>query len=211
MQEFIIHIMNQFGYLGIAFISALENVFPVIPSEVTLTFGGFMTTYSNLTILGVIITATIGSWLGSVVLYGIGRFLSAERLGKIMEGKIGRVLHLKKEDVMKSCDWFNSKGRGTVLICRCIPVVRCLISLPAGMAKMNLWFFSVMTIIGSLVWNTLLVNFGALAGSSWEKIVSGAGEYTKITVVVIGLAFIIAAALFLKKRSGGSKPVKDEY
>lgn len=91
--------MNQFGYIGIALLIAIENIFPPIPSEVILTFGGFMTTYTNLNVWGVIIAATIGSLLGAIVLYGVGRFLSPERLGVILDGKLGQILHFKKEDV----------------------------------------------------------------------------------------------------------------
>jgi membrane protein DedA with SNARE-associated domain len=201
MQNWIIDIMNQFGYIGITLLIAIENIFPPIPSEVILTFGGFMTTYTKLKIWGVIIAATIGSLLGAIVLYGVGRFLSAERLGNILDGKIGQILHFRKEDVYKSCDWFNHKGKSTVLFCRCIPVIRSLISIPAGMAKMKLGIFLLMTTIGSFVWNIILVYLGVTAGASWEKIVAGTDVYTKITVIVLGVIVVIGAFLFIKKRS----------
>lgn len=200
MQEWIVNFMNQFGYLGITFLIALENIFPPIPSEVILTFGGFMTTYTELTTIGVIISSTIGSMLGACILYGAGNILSAERMGKILDGKIGQILHFKKEDVYKAYDWFNSKGRSTVFICRCIPIVRSLISIPAGMAKMRFGFFFLLTALGSLIWNTILVYLGVAASSSWEKIVAGTDLYTKVTVVVLGLIVLIIGFLYLKKR-----------
>lgn len=200
MQNWIIEVMNQFGYWGIALLIAIENLFPPIPSEVILTFGGFMTSYTTLTVWGVIISATIGSLVGAFILYGIGRILSPERLGKILDGKIGQILHLKKEDVFKACEWFNKKGKLTVLFCRCIPVIRSLISIPAGMAKMKFGYFFLMTTIGSLVWNIILVYLGVTAGASWEKITASTDVYTKVTIVVLGLAFVIAAFLFLKSR-----------
>ena len=99
MQEIIIQVMNQFGYFGVAFLIMIENIFPPIPSEVILTFGGFMTTYSELGIIGMIIAATIGSVLGALILYFVGRLLSVERLEKLVSGRLGKVLRLKPEDI----------------------------------------------------------------------------------------------------------------
>ncbi len=208
MENWIIDIMNQFGYIGITLLIAIENIFPPIPSEVILTFGGFMTTYTKLSVWGVIIAATIGSLLGAIVLYGVGRVLSPERLGNILDDKIGQILHFKKEDVFKACDWFNKKGKTTVLFCRCIPVIRSLISIPAGMAKMKLGIFFIMTTIGSLIWNILLVYLGVTAGASWNKIVAGTDLYTKITVIVLCVIFVIAAFLFIKKRTKTKNRIK---
>lgn len=128
-----------------------------------------MTTYTSLHVWGVILSATIGSVLGAIILYGIGRLLSVDLLAKILDGKIGKILRFKKEDVFKACDWFNSKGKKTVLLCRCVPIVRSLISIPAGMAKMKFGIFLVLTTIGSFVWNIVLVYLGAAAGEAWEK------------------------------------------
>lgn len=200
MQNLIIEIMNQFGYIGIALLIAIENIFPPIPSEIILTFGGFMTTYTNMQTWAVILSATIGSLSGAIALYGVGRLISAERLGKILDGKTGQILHLKKEDVFSACKWFNSKGKSTVFFCRCIPVVRSLISIPAGMAKMEMGFFLLMTTIGSLIWNTVLVYLGVTAGKYWEKIVGYTDLYQTITIVVLGVIFLILAFLFVKNR-----------
>jgi len=200
MQTWIIDIMNQFGYIGITLLIALENIFPPIPSEVILTFGGFMTRHTGLTMWGVIIAATIGSLLGAIVLYGVGWYLSAERLGNLLEGKVGQILHFKKEDVFKATDWFNRKGKSTVLFCRCIPVIRSLISIPAGMAKMKLGMFCLLTTIGSLVWNIILVYLGLTAGASWGKVVADTDLYTEIIVIVIGVIAAIVGIIFIKKR-----------
>ncbi len=201
MQTLIIDIMNQYGYIGITLLIAIENIFPPIPSEVILTFGGFMTTYSNLTTLGVITSATIGSVIGAVVLYCVGRVFSVERLGNILDGKIGRILHFRKKEMIRACDWFNNKGKYTVLFCRCIPVIRSLISIPAGVSNMRFSSFITMTVIGSLIWNTVLVYLGVFAGSSWNKIVEGSDIYTKVTVIVLALILIIASLMYYKKRS----------
>lgn len=202
MSDWIIEFMNQFGYLGITFLIALENVFPPIPSEVILTFGGFMTTYSTgLTAQGVIVFSTIGSLLGAAILYGAGNLLTMDRLGKILDGRIGKILRLKREDVGKAYDWFNSKGMITVLICRCIPVIRSLISIPAGMSNMNIWMFFLLTTIGSLVWNTVLVLLGKAASNSWESIVDKTDVFTHITIIVLGVLFVLCVAFYFYKKS----------
>lgn len=205
MQDWIIHTMENlgsFGYLGIFLLITLENIFPPIPSEIILTFGGFLTTQTSLVPLGVILSATIGSVVGAIILYGVGRLLSAERLARILDGKLGKLLHFKSEDVFKSCDWFNAHGKKSVLICRCIPIIRSLISIPAGMSKMKFSSFLVLTTIGSSIWNTVLVILGIIAGESYLKIVDAVGIYQTITIGifgVIGLLIVIWYIRFRKK------------
>jgi len=109
MQDWIISFMNQFGYLGIALLIAIENIFPPIPSELILTFGGFMTTYTNMNIWIVILFATIGSVTGAIVLYGVGRLLPTEKMERLI-GRWGHVLGLKKEDVKRTEGWFIRRG-----------------------------------------------------------------------------------------------------
>ena len=140
MQDWIIQMMDQFGYWGIGGLIAIENIFPPIPSEVILTFGGFMTTYTSLNVWLVILAATLGSLVGAIILYGIGRIISPKRLEKILAGRLGKILRLKPEDIGKAEAWFQKRGKLTVFFCRFIPIVRSLISLPAGMAKIIGYF-----------------------------------------------------------------------
>ncbi|MEA4887871.1 MAG: DedA family protein [Clostridiaceae bacterium] len=200
MQDWIINIMNQFGYWGILLLIAIENIFPPIPSEVILTFGGFMTTYTHMTIWGVIGVATAGSVLGAIILYGVGRLLSAERLEQWLNGKVGRWLRFKPGDVLMARDKFTKKGESTVLFCRCIPIVRSLISIPAGMARMPLPKFLVLTTLGSLAWNTLLVYLGAFAGASWSRIAGYVDTLTMVVAVILGAAVLVLAFIFYKKK-----------
>jgi len=189
---------------------AIENLFPPIPSEVILTAGGFMTTTPPyLTVWGVILAATIGSVTGALILYSIGRLLSADRIAMILDGKLGKLLGFKKDDVYKAYDWFKKKGVISVLFCRCIPIVRSLISIPAGMAKMPFGIFLLLTTIGSLVWNTVLVNLGVLAGDSWDKIVAGMGVYQTITIVVLGVIGIFLVFLYIRFRKKNKGNTKD--
>lgn len=192
MQGWIIQIMNQFGYIGVLLLIAIENIFPPIPSEVILTFGGFMTTYTNMTIWGVIVFSTAGSLLGAIVLYAIGRFFSPKKFEQLLDGKWGKILHLKKEDVFRASEWFAKRGKPTVFFCRFIPVIRSLISIPAGMAGMNLANFLILTTLGSVIWNAVLVYLGAIAGASWGKIASYFDAYSNITIIVIGILFVLS-------------------
>ncbi|CAM3490618.1 DedA family protein [Marinicrinis lubricantis] len=199
MQNWITEFMEQFGYLGIFLMIALENVFPPIPSEVILTFGGFMTTNTNMTVFGVIVAATIGSVIGAVILYGVGYLLRVERLEKIVE-RWGHVLRVKKEDIHKANAWFDKYGYWTVLFCRMVPLIRSLISIPAGMARMKFSLFLLFTTIGTVIWNTILVCVGAAVGDNWEDIVSFMDVYSNIAYAVIGIGVILFVILYIRKR-----------
>jgi membrane protein DedA with SNARE-associated domain len=200
MDQFIIQAMNHYGYLAIMVFVVLENILPFVPSELVLTFAGLMTTQSAMTVPGVILDATVLSVVGSLGLYGIGRFISEDRLAALVDTKLGRLLGFKKDDIYKSTEWFQKKGKYSVLFCRCVPVLRCLISLPAGTSRMNLPVFILFTFIGSLFWNLLLVNMGAVAGNNWEVIVHKLGFATSVIGAVVLCACGVAFLLFLKKR-----------
>ena len=198
--DWIITLMDQFGYFGIALLIAVENIFPPIPSEVILTFGGFMTTYTSMNVWGVVLAATIGSVIGAVVLYLIGRILNAERLERLLSGKAGRILRLKPDEVEKAQGWFEKRGGKAVFFCRFIPILRSLISIPAGMTGMNPGKFAAFTTAGTFLWNLVLVNLGVLAGASWEKIAAAVDTYAHIVLVIIIAVVAVAGILFYKKR-----------
>ena len=199
MEQFILDIVNQWGYVGVAFLIAVENIFPPIPSEVILTFGGFLTTYTSLNVPGVIIASTVGSLIGAIILYYVGYVLNPERLAKLVNSKIGRILRLKIDDIKKAEAWFDKRGVFTVFFCRFIPIVRSLISIPAGMTKMKMPIFLLLTTIGSLIWNTVLVSLGSIAGDSWENIAGYMSEYSDITLYVLIAIFVVGVVLFYKK------------
>ncbi len=200
METIIIDIIEKFGYLGIALLIMIENIFPPIPSEIILTFGGFATSFTKLSVLGVILSATIGSVLGAIILYFVGRLLNKERLVKIVKGKTGKILRLKVEDIEKADKWFSKRGKITVLFCRCIPIVRSLISIPAGMAKMKFWLFLLLTTIGSLVWNIVLTILGSIAGENWTVIAKFIEKYSNITLILLVIGFVIFVYLFYNKK-----------
>ncbi|MGN1387329.1 MAG: DedA family protein [Bacillus sp. (in: firmicutes)] len=199
MESWIIDMIDQYGYWGVFFLIALENIFPPIPSEVILTFGGFMTHSTGLSIVGVIVTATIGSVLGAVILYGIGLLLDVERLEKLID-RYGKILRLTKEDIHKADAWFDRYGIWTVLFCRVIPLVRSLISIPAGMSNMNFGLFLLFTTLGTLVWNTILVNVGAAVGSNWHDIVQYMDMFSNIIYAILVVLFLLAIIWYIRKR-----------
>lgn len=200
MQNWIIDFMSQFGYLSVFLLIMLENVFPPIPSEIILTFGGFMTTYTSMSVPGVIVVATAGSVAGAGILYGIGRLIDLRTLDQIV-GQWGHILGVRVNDIHKAGSWFQRSGYLAVFFCRMIPLIRSLISIPAGMARMKFGHFLLYTIVGTLIWNTLLVTSGAWLGESWQEILGLINIYSNI--IYIGLTLVTLMLIFywaLRKR-----------
>lgn len=210
MQEFILSMMDKFGYLGVFALIAIENIFPPIPSEVILLFGGFMTTNTSLNVVFMIIAATLGSLLGAIVLYYIGKIFNKERLKRIVSGKIGKVLRLKEKDIDKADEWFDNKGNITVFFCRFVPIVRSLISIPAGMSEMPMLKFLIYTIVGSAIWNTVLIVLGNRVGENWESILGIFDRYSHIVVIVLIIIFVGFLIWFYKFRKNSKKKTKAE-
>lgn len=196
MQDWLINVINQFGYIGIAFLILLENVFPPIPSELILTFSGFLTTISNTNIWLASLSATVGSMAGAILLYIVGRVLPQQKILRFVE-KNKRILHLKETDLKRSSNWMAKRGGSAVFLCRFIPVVRSLISIPAGASRMNMWKFMLYSLLGTVIWNTVLIYLGALAGENWHKITDYANTYAYIigAVAVAVLLFFIVRRL----------------
>ncbi len=200
MQEIILSIMNAYGYLGVFLLIMIENVFPPIPSEVILLFGGFMTTYSKLSIVGMIVASTLGSLFGAIILYYIGKIFNKDRLKKIISGKLGKILRLKASDIDKADSWFDNKGNKTVFFCRFVPLIRSLISIPAGMSEMPILKFIIYTVVGSLIWNAVLIIVGSIVGENWTSILNILDTYSHVVVILLAIIFIVGIYIFYKKR-----------
>ncbi|WP_251545526.1 DedA family protein [Limosilactobacillus caecicola] len=200
MNAWLMDFINHFGYLAIAGLIALENIFPPLPSEVILTMSGFLTTSTRLTIVGTIIASTLGSLIGAVALYWIGRQLTVDRLSRLLEGRLFKILGFHAEDAQRSVNWFQQHGTPGILYGRCIPVIRSLISIPAGIAQTAFGKFCVLTTIGSAIWNTILITLGALLGDSWQQIVLIFDEYTTVAIVIMGLAICYLAWRWYQQR-----------
>lgn len=200
MQEIILSIMNVYGYMGVFLLIMVENVFPPIPSEVILLFGGFMTTYSKLSIVGMIVASTLGSLFGAIILYYIGKIFNKDRLKKIISGKLGKILRLKASDIDKADSWFDNKGNKTVFFCRFVPLIRSLISIPAGMSEMPILKFIIYTVVGSLIWNAVLIIVGSIVGENWTSILNILDTYSHVVVILLAIIFIVGIYIFYKKR-----------
>lgn len=199
MEKWIIEFMNEFGYTGVLLLIMFENVFPPIPSEVILTFGGFMTTYSNMTKLGVVVAATIGSVAGAIILYSVGLLLGVNRLERVVD-RWGKYLRLTRKDIYRADAWFDKYGPWTVFFCRLIPLIRSLISIPAGMSNMNFPLFILLTTLGSLIWNGILVSIGVSVGGNWREIVAYMDVFSSVIYVGIGISGVVVMSWYIRLR-----------
>ena len=195
MVEWITDFINSIGLVGVALLVALENVFPPIPSEVILLLAGYNVELNRFGFVGAVLAATVGSIVGAYFLYGVGRLLSEERLEALLAG-VGKYVGLKKKDVHKGFAWFERHEDPVVFFGRLIPVVRSVVSIPAGAEKMPLVKFTLLTGIGSLIWNTVWVSIGWGLGSQWGKAEKwgSALQYVVIALVLIGLVALIIRA-----------------
>jgi membrane protein DedA with SNARE-associated domain len=193
--EWITDFIDSIGLVGVAVLVALENVFPPIPSEVILLLAGYNVELNRFGFIGAVIAATVGSIIGAYFLYGVGRVLSEERLEALLAG-VGKYVGLKKKDVSKGFDWFERHEDPVVFFGRLIPVVRSVVSIPAGAAKMPLVKFTLLTGLGSLIWNTVWVSIGWGLGSQWEKAETWGSylQYIVIALVLIGLVVLVLRA-----------------
>lgn len=201
MQSFIISLMNKYGYAGIFFLITIENLFPPIPSEVILTMGGFLTTCTTMSVPGVIAFSTLGSLLGAIILYYLGKCLKKERLLHFAKSKAGRFLRLKSSDIEHSVDRFAQRGNKAVFLCRLVPILRSLISIPAGICEMHQGKFLLYTTLGSLLWNTILVTLGHFLGESWHVVSDILSQYSLVTKIILwsGL-FLFLLRFYLNRK-----------
>lgn len=204
-------IMNDWGYLGVFLLIAVENIFPPIPSEVILLFGGALTAVAlggKLGIFWMIVVATLGSVAGAIALYYIGKILKTERLKKLVSGRLGKILRLKPADIDKADKWFDEKGNITVFFCRCVPLLRSLISIPAGMSEMPMAKFLLYTTVGSAIWNTILVILGHNLGQNWESIMGFFDQFSHIVVIICAVLIVVCLAWWFCFRKPKKATVK---
>lgn len=200
MESIIIELIEQYGYIAIFFLIAFENIFPPIPSEIILTFGGYMTDLTSMNVTGVVLSSTAGSLIGAMFLYKVGSLLNIDKLEAIID-QYGKVLRITKEDLDRADAWFDRYGIWTVLFCRLIPLIRSLISIPAGMAKMNFFLFILFTTTGSLVWNTILIHLGARLGANWEQITYYMDRFSTVVYIGIAILLLLAIGSYMKLRT----------
>lgn len=182
-------IMDHIGGAGAAFLIALENIFPPLPSEIILPLAGFTAANpaSNMTLIGALLWTTAGSLIGAWVLYGMGAWLGRERTRKILLW-----LPLTKQtDVDKTEKWFDKHGTWTVFFGRMVPIFRSLISLPAGVTRMPFLKFTLLTTIGSAIWNSFLIGAGYYLGAKWDIVGWYVDVFSKIVIAMCVLVVLL--------------------
>jgi membrane protein DedA with SNARE-associated domain len=195
LTEWATDIVERLGYLGVAMLVAIENVFPPIPSEVVLGLAGYTASRGDAWVVGMVIAATIGSVVGAWILYGLSAAVGPVRLRAIII-RYGTWIGFGETDLDRAESWFDRRSRSAVLVCRCIPLIRSLISIPAGFRRMPLGAFTLFTLIGSLVWNTVLITAGYLLADQWEKVLEFTEPFQTLVVVLIG---VLVVALVIRK------------
>ncbi|WP_406315512.1 DedA family protein [Streptosporangium sp. NBC_01639] len=194
-----IDLMEILGAPGAGVAIALENLFPPLPSEVILPLAGFTANKGNMTLFDAILWTTLGSVVGALALYGIGALLGRERVVAIA----GKLPLISVSDIEKTEAWFARHGRKTVFFGRMIPIFRSLISIPAGVERMPVGVFTLLTALGSLIWNTIFVMAGYLLGENWSLVEDYAGILSKAVLGVVVLAVVTFVVVRLKDRRKG--------
>lgn len=168
MSDWIIGVIEQTGYVGIALLMLLENVFPPIPSELVLPFAGYVAASGKLNPVGVLLAAVTGSLLGALPWYWAGRKLGHGGLQRFAE-RHGRLLTLAPQDIDHAQDWFKRHGPSSVALGRLVPAVRSVISMPAGVGQMPVLKFLLWSLVGTLAWSALLLGVGYVLQSQYEQ------------------------------------------
>ena len=202
LTEWIISIMEQLGYFGIALLMFLDNVFPPIPSEIIMPSAGYSASQGELLFVGVVIAGCFGSLLAAALLYWIGYKFEHDTIFRFVD-RYGKYLFLKSADVKKSLDWFEKYGHRIVFAGRMIPAVRSLISIPAGMSRMPFWKFMFYSSLGTIIWTTFLAAVGFYFGENqalMQKIFSQVG-YVIIAIVIAIIGWILYRRYMRKRAS----------
>jgi len=190
---------EEMGSLGIAVLMFAENVFPPIPSELIMPLAGFSAARGELNLMIVIIAGSIGSLLGALLWYYIGRKIGAERLER-WAAKHGRWLTLSPNEVEQSCAWFNRHGGKAVFIGRLISAVRTLISVPAGIAGMPLDSFLLYSAAGTILWTALLATAGYLLESQYDKVAHWMNPISNVVIGLVVLGYLYRVVRFRQRQ-----------
>lgn len=202
LTDFARNAVTSAGYPGILGAMVAENLFPPIPSEVVLPLAGYEVFQGQLTFIGTVIAATLGSLIGALILYAVGRYG-----GRPVIDRYGRVLRISHKDMDRAEGWFERYGDWIVLLSRMVPLIRSVVSVPAGILEMNLLRFTVLTTIGSLLWNILLIGAGYQLGANWDQVTGIVGSLSNVMLVVAVLA-LVAAVVWLWRRRARTAPVQ---
>ena len=198
--DWIVWVMRTIGAPGVGVATALETVFPPLPSEAVLPLAGFTAGQGHYGVVSAVVWATVGSLVGALVLYYVGAAWGADRISRVAE----RIPLLHARDVHRSIDWFGRHGRSAVLIGRLVPGVRSLISIPAGVDRMPVLQFVGYTTAGSLVWNAVLIGAGYQLGSRWHLIEGYVDDFSSVAYVLLAVAVTVFVVRRVRRRTARS-------
>ncbi|WP_433221183.1 DedA family protein [Microtetraspora malaysiensis] len=199
MTDWLIELMESLGAPGAGLAIALENLFPPLPSEVILPLAGFTASRGEMDLVSVLLWTTAGSVGGALALYWVGALLGRERTLALA----ARIPLLKVSDIDKTEAWFLRHGRKTVFFGRMIPIFRSLISIPAGVERMPLGPFTLLTTVGSLIWNTIFVLAGYILGENWSLVETYVNVGTNGVIALVLLAVLVFVGVRLGERRRG--------
>ena len=194
--DWVVGLMRTIGAPGVGVAMALETVFPPVPSEVVLPLAGYTASLGHYGLVAAVLWATAGSMVGALVLYGLGATWGQQRVCALAD----RLPLLEARDVDRAIEWFARHGRTAVLVGRLVPGVRSFVSIPAGIDRMPLPVFAIYTVVGSLVWNAVLIGAGYELGSQWHRVEAHVGSIGTVVWVVLGLAVAVLAVRRVRRR-----------
>jgi membrane protein DedA with SNARE-associated domain len=190
-------IMLLLGYPGIFLVMFLECVFPPIPSEVIMPLAGFLVVQGRFNVFWVMVSGTLGSLAGALLLYWLGAWADEAILRRWVR-KYGKWLQITELDIDRVMKWFDRFGQPVIFFGRMVPLVRSLISIPAGLNHMKMGRFLIFTISGSVIWNLLLTYGGILLGENWEVILAWLDTYETIVLVTLGILFVAFVVWYVR-------------
>lgn len=197
MNQLFLNLIEKFGSFGVFLLIFIENIFPPIPSEAVLGIGGFFISTTKLTFISVLFAATLGSVSGAIVLYYIGKYINSPKIRNVFIGK-DKILRVDQDSLGKIKRIYTKYQKISVFFFRMVPVFRSIISIPAGMFNMNLIEFVILTILGSTIWNALIIFAGMKLGENWKDIEVFIKDYT---LIIIGIVVIFLIVYFVKKKN----------
>jgi membrane protein DedA with SNARE-associated domain len=193
--QWIDQVIGSFGYVGIATLMLLENLFPPIPSEAILPLVGFLVNRGDLAGIPALLATTLGSLVGALVLYALGRWG-----GRPLVIRYRRVLRVTEAELDRADGWFDRYGSWIVLFGRMVPLARSVVSIPAGMAEMPVWRFALLTALGSAVWNALLIGAGWSLGENWVRVTGVIGSLSNMALVIAVVGVVSLGVWWWRKQ-----------
>ena len=197
VEDWIFQVISTLGYLGLALLLVAENLFPPIPSEVVLPLAGFVVGRGDLGFLQTLLASTTGSVVGALILYALGRYG-----GRGLVLRYGSWLRVSATELERAEGWFRRYGGWVVLGARVVPFARSIVSIPAGTMQMPLIRFTVLTALGSGVWNVLLIGAGVSLGANWTRISGWIGSYSDVVLILLAGAAAVFLVLRHRRRKG---------